>query len=150
MILLYANESEVRYVTYEPKYCIGYRAEDLDKHIDIIGQADEVILFGCSGYTGLKNIAWNRLYTQQTFPYVHCRVDEEWVDNFRYTNDMLVDLESYHVYNLCKEMDVPFKSIRYIIDRCDRRCVPRGINHFWRKYQHRRMQLMFNKYLEGK
>ncbi len=60
-----------------------------------------------------------------------------------------VDQESYHVGKLCQTLGVEFISVRYMIDRCDRKAMPIGANHFWRKWQHKRMQLKFNKWLEG-
>jgi nucleoside phosphorylase len=59
----------------------------------------------------------------------------------------VVDMESWYVGKLCNEVVIPFTSIRYIIDRCHRRCKPPIINHFWRKYQHKRMQIRFNNLL---
>ena len=129
MILFYANEFEVKYVNYKPKCYIGVGAENLRNCKMVIKNADLVLLFGCSGWRG-KRIKWNRLY--------------QWSPD----NNQLVDMESYWVWQMCKKYDTPFKSIRYIIDRDRGRVMPWGINHFWRKYQHRRMQLKFNKYLE--
>lgn len=129
MILLYANEYEVRYVTYKPRYFIGLGAKVLGHRELLIRRADQVILFGCSGWRGKRKVArFNRLY--------------EWSIN----SYALVDMESQQVYEMCKKYNVPFKSIRYIIDLDRGRVMPWGINHFWRIYQHRRMQLKFNKY----
>ena len=129
MILLYANEFEVKYVDYEPKYCIGLGAVYLNiGDLEWLKNADSVILFGCSGWQGCR-IKWDEFY--------------EW-----YPKSRLVDIESERVAELCANHRVSFRSIRYIIDRDRGRVMPWGINHFWRKYQHRRMQLKFNKYLE--
>lgn len=128
MILLYANEFEVKYVDYEPKYFIGLGAKVLGHRELLISAADQVILFGCSGWQGCR-IKWDEFY--------------EW-----YPKSRLVDMESERVAELCANHRVSFRSIRYIIDRDRGRVMPWGINHFWRKYQHRRMQLKFNKYLE--
>ena len=145
MILLYANLHEVRYVDYKPRHCIGYQAKYLSR--GMIQYCDGVILFGCSGYTGTEKIAWDKLYKPKTYPFVEHHIDEYWIETYRRAGHDFVDMESYHVKKLCKELNVPFESVRYIVDRCGKRCVPWGINHFWLKYQHRRMQLKFNEYL---
>ena len=131
MILLYANPYEVRHVTYKPKRCIGLKAKHLRVNESIIKNADQVILFGCSGWRG-ERVPWSNLYQWNCFKF----------------NNFLVDMESQQVFDLCEKYNVPFRSIRYIIDRDRGRVMPWGINHFWRKFQHRRMQLKFNKYLE--
>jgi len=55
-------------------------------------------------------------------------------------NALVVDQESYKVLKMCRELLVPAISIRYVIDKCDKRVMPPGINHFWRMFQHYRMQ----------
>lgn len=128
MILLYADSHEVKYVDYEPKICIGVKAEKLNSIVRMrIKLHDRVVLFGCSGWQANKNQAqFNKLYKWDGYP--------------------LVDMESEKVYELCKKIGVKFTSIRYIIDLDRGKVMPIGINHFWRIYQHRRMQLKFNKY----
>jgi len=126
LILLYANPHEVKYVNYETKICIGFGAVDL--RYWQIRYADQVILFGCSGWRG-NRVKWNKLYQWRI-------------------GGLLKDMESHKVWKICRKYNIPFKSIRYIIDRDRGRVTLWGINHFWRKYQHRRMQLKFNKYLE--
>jgi nucleoside phosphorylase len=59
-----------------------------------------------------------------------------------------VDTESHHVGGICNYLKIPFVSIRYAIDKIDKKCKPAGINHFWRKYQHYRMQTKFNRMLK--
>ena len=138
MILLYANEDEVRYVNYKSKYCIGLMAENMGKHNNdmflknlMFNGNKEVILFGCAGWQGKrKDVKFNQLY--------------EWTQS-----NNVVDMESQRVYNLCRKYGTKFTSIRYIIDLDRGKVMPTGINHFWRKFQHRRMQLKFNKYLEN-
>ena len=138
MILLYANEDEVRYVDYEPKRCIGIYAHILldqcffPNFLYGIPFPKEFILFGCSGWRGSRKAAkYNRLY------------------KWRPDSPYLVDMESKKVYDECKKHNIKFTSIRYIIDLDRGKVMPTGINHFWRKFQHRRMQLKFNKYLEN-
>ena len=63
MILLYANEHEVRHVDYEPSYNIGLKCRHLWFFESVIKDSDGVILFGCSGWRGEKSAAkLNQLY----------------------------------------------------------------------------------------
>lgn len=64
-----------------------------------------------------------------------------------YPNVFVIDTESYFIGKRCKDLDIKFVSVRYIIDRCDQRAAPWGVNHFWRMYQHRRMQEKFQEIL---
>ena len=133
MILLYANEDEVRYVDYRPRLYIGLNSRYLlmESTLLTLKNAKEVILFGCAGWRGKrKDVRFNQLY--------------EWTQS-----NNVVDMESQRVYNLCRKYGTKFTSIRYIIDLDRGKVMPTGINHFWRKFQHRRMQLKFNKYLEN-
>lgn len=57
---------------------------------------------------------------------------------------IIVDQESYLVAELCNFYNVSFISIRYVIDKCSRRVMMPGINHFWRIMQHKRMQRKFD------
>jgi len=132
MILLYANEDEVRYVKYYFRVCIGLRAEFINNPTIqyLISRHGKVVLFGCSGWRGSRKSAeFDKLY--------------------HWDRTLLVDMESEIVEKLCKNLGVKFTSIRYIIDLDRGKVMPTGINHFWRKFQHRRMQLKFNKYLEN-
>jgi hypothetical protein len=74
-----------------------------------------------------------------------CSVKEKEIRQLivRNYNAIVVDMESWFVGRMCNDYNVPFISVRYIIDRCDRRCKPFGFNHFWRKKQHRIMQKRF-------
>jgi len=53
-----------------------------------------------------------------------------------------------HAGKLCQELGVEFISVRYMIDRADRKAMPIGINHLWRKRQHFKMQNKFNLWLK--
>ena len=133
VILLYANEDEVKYVNHKPRLYIGLSSRYLSmvSTIQTIQHAKEVILFGCAGWKGKrKDVKFNQLY--------------HWTQS-----NNVVDMESQKVYNLCRKYGVKFTSIRYIIDLDRDKVMPPGINWLWRKFQHRRMQLKFNKYLEG-
>jgi hypothetical protein len=59
--------------------------------------------------------------------------------------DFVVDMESGKLARCCFMEMIPFISIRYITDRCEKRVMPWGINHFWRIYQDWRMQRMFDR-----
>jgi hypothetical protein len=130
-ILLYANEHEIRYVKTRLKFYIGFKGAYLFSVEPTIESAALVILFGCSGWRGKKGVEkLNRLY--------------EWTPN----SYALVDMESQKVHDVCEKHGVKFRSIRYIIDYDRGKVMPTGLNHFWRKFQHRRMQLKFNKWME--
>ena len=146
MILLYAHPGEVKYVYYEPKMCIGVGATQLENVELCVKNFEFVILFGSSGWLGSrKNAPINQLITKTNFLYVPEPVhDDKWIHHFRYFKYYLVDMESYQVKNMCDKYNINFKSIRYVIDFCDKKVMPIGINHFWRKWQHKRMQEKFN------
>jgi len=56
----------------------------------------------------------------------------------------IVDRESAHVIKRCHEVGVPVIVIRYISDKCDKKLMPMGINHFHRKYHEWKMQQRMN------
>ena len=145
MILLYASPHEVKYISYQPMICIGVGATQLERYRCVIEKADEVILFGSCGYTGDERIDYGKLIELKEYIHVPEPVDSEWRDYYQVMGYLYVDMESYQVNKLCKELGVPFRSIRYVMDRCGRRCVLWGYNHFWRIRQHKKMQLKFVK-----
>jgi len=137
----------------------------------LISMTDRVILFGSSGLTNRYDCcitdwdlhkwkydefiiptSWNGIkvngkccagYTSN-----HA-VKEKWEADWLYSKQVsVVDQESYHVAKVCRDLGIKFTSVRYITDICYKKCMPIGINWAWRMYQHRRMQLKFNKYLE--
>jgi len=79
---------------------------------------------------------------------LHTKEDRLLINNV-FPAAVVVDLETVKTGLLCREQGYKFQSVRYIIDRCDRKCAPTVINHFWRKWQHRRMQLKFQEVLNG-
>ena len=123
MILLYANPIEVKYVDYEPKVCIGYKAKYLSR-VSLFQDEDEIILFGMGG--GSRRMQLDKLY--------------HWWE--------VIDMESPIVQEYCWDKQLYFKSIRYIIDYDRDKVMPTGINWAWRKFQHKRMQRKFNEYLK--
>ena len=167
MILLYADPAEVKWVDYEPKLYIGFRAnrlEYLPYYFEKVG-VDKVILFGTYGrldsnlrdyneliIPGMWSDGTDWLYINDNGNYgitSDRSIKHKWERDALFSQGFyIVDQESFHVAKLCKELDVEFISVRYMIDRCDRKAMPIGINHFWRMYQHKRMQLKFNKWLE--
>jgi len=173
MILLYASPHEVKWVDYVPRYCIGVGATRFKgqwrrfesrvvMHLD---KADKVVLFGSCGRldSNLRDfgeliiprgwfnqnrqlivVAGERGYGITTDHSVKYKWERQSLFD---QNIDCVDQESYHVGKLCQELGVPFVSVRYMIDRCDRKAMPTGVNHFWRMWQHKRMQLKFNQWL---
>ena len=172
MILLYTNPVEIKYVKFHTMVCIGIGAKYLHNSFNrkYFANQDKIILFGSCGRldSNLRDYgeliipgAWS---DGEGYVYIHWNMKRPF-DSYGITTDhkvqykwerkawaergfYCVDQESYHVAKLCKELDVEFVSVRYMIDRCDRKCMPIGINHWWRKYQHKRMQLKFNEWLK--
>jgi len=150
MKLLYAHPSEVKYVKYPWKYCIGIGGNLINEEMKLmIKSSPEIVLFGSCGYTGLNNdFKWNSLVELKEIPVVWHSVktmaDREY---YLYNGYLFVDQESFIVKEICDKYNVPFRSIRYISDRCNKRVYPWGFNHFWRKFQDRRMQLKFNEWV---
>ena len=159
MILLYASPHEVKYVDCEPKICIGVGAKYLGQ---IFKDTDLAVLFGSCGsypFMNYKNfVIPSRFYYRDksidinhrlTTGYYGRTVDKSFKGNVKYLPFSAVfDMESYHVAKFCQERNIPFVSIRYIIDFHGKRVMPRGFNYFWREFQHKRMQRKFNKLLE--
>ena len=150
MILLYANPHEVEFVDYPNKFEIGTLAWKLKEPgiAEYLKSQKEIILFGSSGYAGNDRIDYGKLIEIRNPVYVPCHVGEEERYHYNSINYHYVDMESYQVHKFCKEHGIKFRSIRYVIDRCGRRCVMWGFNHFWRKWQHWKMQTNFNKWIE--
>jgi len=149
MILLYSSEKEVQYIQFQPRYYIGIGAYQLPSIECIIKDADKVVLFGSSGWLGPRFKApINKLIAKKYFAYIPEPIHEKYIaDSYREIGYYIVDCESWQVWDICKKYNKPFKSIRYIIDLGDRKLMPIGINHFWQKYQHHKMQNLFNKYI---
>jgi len=170
MILLYVSPHEVKWVDYDNKVCIGIKADRIHGIFqralsNEIKRSNKVILFGSCGRLDSNLRDYGELIIPGSW-YINslegitvnaigpraCTMDhsvkEKWERKLLfYLGFYCVDQESYHVGKLCQGLGVPFVSVRYMIDRCDRKAMPIGINHFWRRYQHRRMQLRFNKWL---
>ena len=175
MILLYADPHEVRYVDYclgWDRMHIEIGAPHINTKMVkyVLSQHKRVILFGSSGlvqdnYCCITDWDTHKVpYDEFIIPYNwngikvdgECcagytskhPVKEQWERGWlRNKRVMVVDMESAIVAKVCQGLGVKFTSVRYIIDKCDRKCMPIGINHFWRKFQHRRMQLKFNRWL---
>jgi len=133
-----------------------------------LGFKDDVILFGSSGLIAPPRII-DYDYSIFLEPKIWYNEDGECIEmehglykgittelpvkSRLYTNILrsnaylCCDMESYHVAKICKEAGVKFRSIRYVIDRCNEKVMPTGINWAWRKYQHKRMQQKFSKLL---
>ncbi len=171
MILLYADPVEVKYVDYEYKFCVGICAKKIkDYHKGnflkiTLRNADKAILFGTCGrldsnlrdygeliIPGMWSDGKDWIYVNSNGSYgitSDRSIKHKWERQALFLQGFYcVDQESFHVGKLCKELGVEFISVRYMIDRCDRKAVPTGINHFWRMYQHKRMQLKFNEWLK--
>lgn len=164
-LLVYAFECEVAQIDYEPK-CQYSRI-----HWESFEFAG-IVLFGCCGDltghlpTGRLIIPskWfhedelNAIEIEDGNPYqagvsanaiVH---DEHYRASIAssYLEAQIVDLESYDLAKKCQEYDILFVSVRYVIDRCHKKVKPTGINHFWRIWQHYKMQKKMEQWLNEK
>ena len=130
MILLYANPIEVKYLRDLPipKIHIGLGAEMLDR--GLILPREKCLLFGMSGWNRMPDDYWG----EPEEPRLHTL----YLWNPHYIN--LIDMETGKVFDYCKRAKIPFCSIRYIIDYNRGKVMPTPFNHFWRIFQHRRMQ----------
>ena len=167
-IILYANDIEIKYMQNRiPKLCVGYQAVLLSECITAIKNAKRVVLFGTCGLVGhhplnmfVAPIKWigysGRCITlNRGMPYIgytsyHSVKTKSERKELEKKKVLVVDQESYIVGRACELVYVDFISIKYIIDKCDRRAVPYGINHYWREHQHKRMQKLFDECIERK
>jgi nucleoside phosphorylase len=146
MILVYANPIEVKYITHTiTKVCIGVGAVDLHK-LDYM-HPDKVVLFGSCGDLGKHRTDvfctdFSKIISVDS-P-IHNR------ERRIYFNDKfdICDMETDLVYDYCMGNNIEFKFYKYIIDRCNHKVMPWGINYFWRIWQHYRMQTRFNEMLK--
>lgn len=65
--------------------------------------------------------------------------------DFNFLLWFVVEMETFLLRLKCDVGSIPIVSVRYISDRCEKRVMPWGINHYWRIYQDWRMQRMFDK-----
>ena len=61
----------------------------------------------------------------------------------------LFDMESNMVAYYCQQKNIPLSIVRYVINTCYKRLMPFGLNHFWRKWQHKARQEEFNELMEN-
>jgi len=145
MVLVYANQIEIRHINATiTKICIGLGAKNL--HVLDNYHPDKVLLFGSCGDLGRHetNIFYTDIKKIISTPYT---VHEKERRIFSSDEFDVCDMETDLVYDYCHARDIEFKIYRYIIDRCDRRVMPWGINHFWRDWQHYKMQTKFDQML---
>ena len=67
----------------------------------------------------------------------------------QYENFNIIDMESAFVIRTCNQYQIPIIVIRYVSDRCDKKLMPVGINHFHRKWHAKRMQSKMNAILRA-
>jgi hypothetical protein len=159
ILLLYANPIEAKHLRFpsnpdfQAQY-IGMGAKGFDDNLKECIKRDgwSIILFGCCG--ALKQLPLNRfyLYDRMQGNIIHTPTlvhSKKLADLYRkrFPNALLVDRETNIVADWCFKNDVPFLGVRYIVDYCEYKCKPKGINHFWRIFQHWRMQTKFNRFL---
>jgi len=135
------------------------------------------ILFGSAGLTNWK-LDYSKLYAPKKFwhtlycKYYHIdgllltplinyvQVIEEGITNFYESTHKkalriefecfnIVDMESAFVIKTCNDYEIPIIVIRYISDKCDKKLMPVGINHFHRKWHAKRMQKKMNNILRA-
>ena len=140
-LVLYATPDEVRYIDYEPKFCIGVRAVNVPS--GLMGTGRDLVLFGSCGLIG-KHPYSELIIDSDFYCAKHSVVDRIETLKLNFKGYLAVEQESENIGNPLKH------HVRYVIDRCYKKCMPWGINHFWRIFQHRRMQKKFNKWIKEK
>lgn len=169
-ILVTQHAHERRYIKYKRQHSVDEFLKNIDFHKKM---NHAVILFGSCGALDIMD-QYNHLISpyhwhnqegdiavsDDILPIAHCGsgyTSDYSVHNpleairikFEHRDCMIVDQESANIAKICFDNGIPFQSIRYVIDGCHRRIIPKGINHFWRKFQHRRMQLKMDRLLMG-
>ena len=157
-LLLYAYPHEVKYIKHKPNHCISVRipmCQDgqifyvpssmmFEKYIV---DADKVILFGSAGLLDHNVKKYDQFFYNSVYVWDSVKTKE---GRLRYVErGQVCDMESGFVANVCSKHNVPFLNVRYVIDKCDKRVMPIGINWLWRIFQHRRMQKKFDRMLRG-
>jgi len=138
-LLLYASPAEVKYVDYEPKFCIGVGATNIPS--GLIGSGRDLILFGSCGLLGVHPYDE---FIQEGFICV-----DHSIKNLAESLFLVWNTGGKAVEQESEKIGAPLKHhVRYVIDRCYKKCMPWGINHFWRIWQHRKMQIKFNKWIK--
>jgi hypothetical protein len=175
ILLLYADNSEVKQMDYKYMWCIGLGAKRLPMFEESIKDFAGVVLFGSCGllkeyYKGKYDrfivpdkwisdagdiiktddlLKLTRMGTGLTWPgSVRSKHLTEYVKT-TYPEAMCVDQESFIVAKYCQERQIPFISVRYVIDRCNRKVMLPAFNYFWRRNQHKRMQRKFNELIKS-
>jgi hypothetical protein len=169
MILLYASPHEVKYIKYPiHKFHIGVGMSKIRN----FWLSEPAVLFGSCGLIAPRavltenhkldmlvecgywynedgdcvDLEWGVFKGITTEKPVHNKFYREVLENRGF---FICDMESYHVAKVCKEAGVEFRSIRYVIDLCDKKVMPIGLNWAWREWQHYRMQKIFERWLKG-
>lgn len=114
-----------------------------------------VILFGCCGAL-YRRCSVNQFYISNRKDGIIASAsglvhDKDKANAVRYMRPraLIVDRETQSVAEWCQKTNISFLSVKYIIDYCEFKVMPKGINHFWRIFQHWRMQRKFQKVLES-
>jgi len=160
-ILVTAHEHERKYIRYGYQESMGEFIKTISFHRKMNHAA---VIFGSCGaldYMGrydylISPFAWH----DEESLIVPDKIIPVGIEGYGYTADhgvcthteahlikykkstytVVVDQETTKFGRICIEAEIKWQSVRYVIDGCFRRIVPPGINHFWRKHQHKRMQ----------
>ena len=177
ILLLTPTEIESKYLKL-PKpivhlVCgIGKKAKEIENTLKYKNNIDLVILFGCCGL--IHDLSFRKLYFVKEWFLNNKSIKIDINNNLFFiglefidkgittdrliktknqkqeiSNYNIVDLESFYIVELCQKYDLPCAVIRYGIDYCDKKIMPLGINHFYRKYIHRKMQRKMSLILEA-
>jgi len=165
-ILITAFEHERRYIKYKFQHSVDYFIRNVDFYKKM---NHAIVLFGSCGAFDLWNLArvdllmspdsWcdfqgsaiSTIYPDEIISMTKCaggftashsiHDPDETEELRRGLGCAIVDQETTKIGRICRDAGIPWQSIRYIIDGCDKKVMPPVINHFWRKHQHKRMQL---------
>ncbi len=156
ILVVYANQDEGKHIRHRPLVRVGQGAKNF--YFVNLRDYDRVILFGSCG--ALIPVSLNDFIVEEN-PADVFRSKFVCVDHPIHTKKVAdqircerphaiaVEMESWPVLLKCLDQNIPLTIVKYPIDFCDQKAMPRGINHFWRKYQMWRMQRKFDEYMKA-
>jgi hypothetical protein len=153
-LVLYAVPAEARWLRYEPKFCIGVKGNLMTEDTLLLREPSRVILFGSCGLL-YRNLSLDEFVVDR-IPFLKFAGAQrpirtkELAELYRDLEPVAgaVEMEITRVWSICKALKVPLFVVKYPIDRCDKKAMPIGLNHFWRIFQHWRMQRRFDQFMK--
>ena len=140
LLLLHAEDIEVKYLKWPYKFCVGINAVNLSKMpLDY----DIYILTGTCGSLYRKRTNEFAVYNFYTIRY-----DEILnYDNARELGFKYIDMEVEIVQKFFEKLNKSLWIRKYILDFCDKPSLFHD-NRIWHTFQHKRMQKKIQKELE--